>query len=201
MQIERKAIQAAGTALGLAFLIMMGGFLTGRDRPQVYTLNKEEVNHSVSAEELASWFIEGRRDFAVLDLRDNTAYAAGHVRNAISCPVCHSDKEHARKVQHDVPDLKKRIVIYTQKGDSTIKLPEIVFKNADVVHLEGGFEAWQHQVLDAADHPDPSLSPEEQRRRAAVSAFFLGRVAAPPPVAEGEKKRVHVRKSFANEGC
>ncbi len=160
----------------------------------------------VSPAELASWIIEGRRDFTVVDTRPVENYQASHVRDAVSCGSCHQSKQQARESETFV-DLSKKIVLYAQSDADEIVLPKILVENPRLLRLSGGFEGWQQEIL--APVKQEGLTSDEQvldaRRREARRAFFSGETpSAPAPVkapVEPVRRGGPHKAAAAAEGC
>jgi len=157
--------------------------------------------------ELAQWIIEGRRDFVIVDLRDDPAYEAGHVRGAVHCGSCHEDKAAGRKAQageHFI-DLTKKLVFYTDDGAAPRELPPILARNPRLALLTGGWRAWQRDVLAPVTFGgETDRSELEIKQRAeAIRAFMAGENAtAPAPVRIVPVKRDGAHKAVGGgEGC
>jgi rhodanese-related sulfurtransferase len=163
----------------------------------------------VAPAELASWIIEGRRDFVVVDLRDDAAYRAAHVRDAVHCGSCHQDAAAGRAAQegpHFV-DLSKKLVVYAADGDAGLELPAIVAKNPRLSVLAGGWEGWRREILApvAFGGEVDRAEIEAKQRQEAVRAFFAGerpaaRAVAPLPIAPIKRDHAHKPAGRA-EGC
>lgn len=163
---------------------------------------------TVTPTELASWIIEGRRDFAVIDLRDQDEFKKGHVRDAVSCGTCHDSAEEGRKDSQDTfIDLSKKLVLYTDSGDETVELPKALAKNPRLYTLTGGYEAWQRDVLAEVTFGG-EVDVEQlhaKQKREAVRAFFSGKQAgssrpAVLPLAPIKRKSEH-QPAGPREGC
>ena len=162
---------------------------------------------TVTPAELASWIIEGRRDFAVIDLRDGEDFKKGHVRDAVSCGTCHDTAEEGRKeTQETFIDLSKKLVLYTDTGDETVDLPKSLAKNPRLYTLTGGYEAWQREVLAPVTFGGETSAEQLQtkQRQEAVRAFFSGERPTTPkavlPLAPIKRSSPH-QPAGAREGC
>lgn len=163
---------------------------------------------TVTPNELASWIIEGRRDFAVIDLRDQDEFKKGHVRDAVSCGTCHDTASEGRKeTQESFIDLSKKLVLYTDSGEETVDLPKSLAKNPRLYTLTGGYEAWQREVLaPVAFGGEPSVEAlHAKQRQEAVRAFFSGeRPASSRPAVlplEPIKRKSEHQPAGPREGC
>ncbi len=197
---------AAAFLVSLAAVIAVAAFATNADAPRVFNVNLTEVNRTITPQELADWFVQGKRDFEILDLRSEKSYERGHIKNAISCPTCHASREEAMSGKLQMPDFRKKIVVYTQTGKEEIRLARILSRQANLYHLEGGYDGWEAGILNPGNHPEqlPPMSEEQRARIISISNYFLGKsgVAIPPPVkVEGPPRKVHLIKSGGNRGC
>ena len=162
---------------------------------------------TVTPQELASWIIEGRRDFAVIDLRDGEDFKKGHVRDAVSCGTCHDTAEEGRKeTQETFIDLSKKLVLYTDTGDETVDLPRSLAKNPRLYTLTGGYEAWQREVLAPVPFGGETSAEQLQlkQQKEAVRAFFAGERPVTPkavlPLAPIKRSSPH-QPAGPREGC
>lgn len=176
---------------------------------------KRRLHHGVSQSarvvtpnELASWIIEGRRDFVVIDLREEADFKKAHVRDAVSCGSCHSSKDEGRQAMQEAlfVDLSKKLVLYTETGTEAVDLPRLLAKNPRLYTLEGGYAGWQREVLAPVTFGGEANLEElrARQKREAVRAFFAGErpVAAPAalPLAPIKRKDAHA-PAGAREGC
>ena len=133
---------------------------------------------TVTPPELASWIIEGRRDFAIIDLRESADFKKGHVRDAVSCAECHTTTEEGRKDTRETlfVDLSKKLVLYTETGEETVDLPRSLAKNPRLYTLKGGYEAWEKEVLAPVTFGGETDAEQRllKQRQEAVRAFFAG---------------------------
>ncbi len=202
-----------GMAFAVALLTAGGAVaalsLRGEPKRRVRFDVSETRHDAVLPSELAQWIIEGRRDFAVVDLRDTKDFEAGHVRGAVSCGGCHQDAEEGRKAQESghFVDLSKKLVLYTQTGQEDVDLPKLLARNPRLYLLRGGYDAWTAEVL--APVPLTEAVDQDQlhalQRREAVRAFFSGErvdTAAPAvlPVTPIRREGAH-RAAGPREGC
>lgn len=164
---------------------------------------------SVTPVQLASWMLEGRRDFTVIDLRAPEAFEQGHIRSAVNCGHCHRTREEGRRALEgdSFVDLSKKLVLYTETGSERVELPKALAVNPRLVLLKGGFEAWKADILSPV--PLASAGDDEAReqlkRREAMRAFFAGERAqstqtAELPVAPIKRQDAH-HPAAAREGC
>ena len=78
-----------------------------------------------------TWGIEGRRDYVVVDLRPHDDFDEGHIRGAVSCGTCHADEGGGRRPSRasSFVDLTKKLVLYTETGTESVKLPKLLAQN------------------------------------------------------------------------
>lgn len=164
---------------------------------------------TVTATELASWIIEGRRDFAIIDLRDPSDFKQGHVRDAVSCSECHTSPEEGRKDTRETlfVDLSKKLVLYTETGEEEVDLPKSLAKNPRLYTLQGGYQAWQKDVLAPVTFGGESDTEQRlaKQRQEAVRAFFAGErpgsgTPAVLPLTPIKRQSTH-QPAGAREGC
>lgn len=139
---------------------------------------ERDTEHRISPALLSDWILSGRRDFIVLDLRTADEYEKGHVKNAVSCPACHMNKAEGREFlkNRGEVNLSKKIVLYTEDGNRKILVPKRIIDNPNVYELEGGFAAWEEEILqEVAYNPDddPGTIRRKQMQEAR-RAFHLG---------------------------
>ena len=165
---------------------------------------------TVSSAELASWIIEGRRDFVVIDLRDQGAFAAAHVKDAVSCGSCHTSKEEGKKAMEETAfvDLSKKLVLYTETGQEEVQLPRLLAKNPHLYTLKGGYAGWKQDILAPVAFGGEADAEQlhGKQRQEAVRAYFAGERAqdsgknAVLPVEPIKRKAAH-QPAGAHEGC
>ena len=136
----------------------------------------ERREDHVTAPELASWIVEGRADYRLVDIRDAKAYAQYHIPTAENVPLA--------TVADGALDRTDNIVLY---GDGGIHAAQawMVLKGrgyTSVRTLLEGLDAWKNEVLFPV--PPPGTNPEELARfeRAIhVARFFGGQARATAP--------------------
>jgi rhodanese-related sulfurtransferase len=128
----------------------------------------ERREDHVTPSELATWIIEGRADYRLVDIRDGKAFAEYHIPTAESVPLA--------TVADGGLGRTEKIVLY---GDGGIHAAQawMVLKgqgHTQVYTLLEGLDAWKDDVLFPVMPQDPT--PEQQARfeRAAQVARFFG---------------------------
>lgn len=167
-----------------------------------------QTARTVKPAELASWIIEGRRDFAVIDMRDPSEFAKGHVKDAVSCGHCHANATEGRKAVAETMfvDLSKKLVLYTANGNETVELPKLLAKNPRLYTLEGGWAGWEREVLAPVQFGGETDAEQLhlKQQKDAVRAFFSGeRPSTRPaelPLTPIKRQSTHA-PAGAHEGC
>lgn len=197
----------SGAALFAAGLTVAG--LSARGHPsQPLLYDVAGVEQSVTADEVATWIIEGRRDFTVIDLRPPADFERGHIRAAVNCHHCHIDRKGADAEEGYYVDLSKKLVAYTETGAEHMKLPRIVARHPNLMLVKGGWQAWKTDVLGPVSFEgvDDDEARAELLRREARRAFFAGErtgpgAAAAPAVVPLKRECPRPAPATAREGC
>lgn len=137
------------------------------DSRELALVVEKEVDH-VTAPELASWIVEGRADYRLLDLRSAQDYAAYHVPTAENVPL---------SALADYPLTRnEKIVVYSEGGIHSAQAWMLLrAQGYEAVYMVlGGLEAWKDEVL----FPTPPATAEPAARaqfeRAVHVARFFG---------------------------
>jgi rhodanese-related sulfurtransferase len=195
-------------AVALTGGIAVAGLSLRGEPTRKLTAGVSQRARTVKATELASWIVEGRRDFAVIDMRDQAAFTKSHVRDAVHCGTCHQSKAEGRKAVEETMfvDLSKKLVLVTQTGNETVELPKLLAKNPRLYTLEGGYDAWERDVLAPVTFGGETDVEQVQAkaRREALRGFFSGeRGTSKPatlPLEPIQRKAAH-QNATAREGC
>jgi rhodanese-related sulfurtransferase len=126
----------------------------------------------VSVEALASWIIEDRRDFILVDVRSDADFGKGRIGEAKNIPVAQIV---STSTLADLPSDRK-IVIYSNGSENAAKAATLLrVAGFDAHVLTGGFNAWQKRILNpdipAEEFDGESLQAIEQR---AYACYFVG---------------------------
>ena len=127
----------------------------------------QEVDH-VTPAELASWIVEGRSDYRLLDLRSPEQYASYHIPGAENVPLSQLT---------DYPLLPgEKIVLYSDGGihaaQGWMLLRAVGFKAVYALLL--GLNGWTDEVLYPAPPGGDDPQARAQFERAAALATFFG---------------------------
>jgi rhodanese-related sulfurtransferase len=126
----------------------------------------------VLAEDLARWFIEGRKDFVLIDVRPAADYDKGHIESAQNLVVT----ELVTPEKLEALPTDRKIIVYSQ-GSEVAGQAVVLLRLAgyDASLLLGGYNFWAQHVLNPeisptqADGEFPRV-PEEQ----AIACYFVG---------------------------
>jgi rhodanese-related sulfurtransferase len=139
----------------------------------------------VSVEELASWIIEGRQDFELIDVRSAPDFASGHIGEARHVPVAAivSDETLA-----SLPTDRK-VVVYSNGSENGAKAATLLrVAGFDAHVVTGGYNAWNRRILNpdipAAEFDGESLESIQQRAYACYFVGDRGEAAAERPEVE-----------------
>jgi rhodanese-related sulfurtransferase len=165
----------------------------------------------IGVDTLADWILQGRRDFVLLDIRSQEAFAAGHIQSAQSMPLTYLVE---RQTMGRLP--RNRMLVLYSNGNREAAQAVVMLRLAglDAYALLGGYEFWSRHVL----HPElPADAGDDEilrfRKQQAVACYFAGNYKGGagqprPPVAAGFTPPVHLepppRKKKApkiKEGC
>lgn len=156
---EAKSHFMAGAAVGVALgvAVTLGGMLLARHTQRgVVTIDVNELGRIVETQvdhvhvdELASWIVEGRKDYVLIDIRTPQEYARDRIPGAINVPL-------AQLGRADIT-ANRKIVLYGQGGihaaQAWMFLRALGHKGAYA--LLGGLEEWQDAYVnpELPDHP------------------------------------------------
>ena len=126
----------------------------------------------VTVEDLASWIIEDRRDFMLVDVRPAAEFEKGRIGEAQNIPVAQIVTD---TTLADLPK-DRRIVLYSNGSENAAKAATLLrVAGFDAHVVTGGFNAWQQRILNpdipAEEFDGESLQAIEQR---AYACYFVG---------------------------
>jgi len=175
-------------AMGLAGLLVACGERGGTDGPAP-AVNFEPLAQAISrkedrvtADELARWVIEDKRDYVVVDIRSAEDFKQGHIEDAMHLPLAELVSDPSLRA---LPKGRK-IILYSNGSEDAAKAAVMLrLAGFDAYLLLGGYNHWQQHILNpdipptAADGEAPEVA--EQR---AISCFFAGDRGAGAPATE-----------------
>jgi rhodanese-related sulfurtransferase len=209
--LNRKLAMLA-VALGTLALLAQPhrGPFVKLDARELAAVVEEEVDH-VTASELATWIIEGRADYRLLDLRTTGEYAAYHIPTAENVPLTGLA---------DYPLLRnEKLVLYSEGGIHSAQAWMLLrAQGYEAVYMVlGGLDAWKDEVLFPSLPADADAQARAQFERATQVAKFFGgearvagdaaapsagaelpKLTAPPPM---PGPATPVAKKKKKEGC
>lgn len=123
---------------------------------------------------VADWIIQGRNDFAIYDLRSADAFAKGHLPNAVQVDPARLQQP---GIVRALPNYKT--LVFYGEGDTldAQALRPLFARGLHVRILEGGYAAWQRDVL---TRPTRVATPAAAKRDA-VAKFLRGESALGTP--------------------
>ena len=125
-----------------------------------------------SVEDLASWLVEGREDFKLIDVRLPADFESGSIGDAENIPI-------AKIINPDVLQglpTNRMVLVYSNGSENAAKAAVILrLSGIDAHLLAGGYNAWQERILNpdisAEELDGESLQVTQQR---AYSCYFVG---------------------------
>jgi len=125
-----------------------------------------------SVEDLASWLIEGREDFKLIDVRLPEDFESGRIGDAENIPIAQiADQD----VLSDLPT-DRMVIVYSNGSENAAKATVLLkLSGIDAHVLTGGYNAWHKRILNpdisAKELDGESLQVSVQR---AYSCYFVG---------------------------
>ena len=125
-----------------------------------------------SVEDLATWLIEGRGDFQLIDVRTPEDFEAGSIGDAVNVPIA---KIVSADTLASLPD-DRMLLVYSNGSENAAKAAVMLrLAGFDAHLLVGGYAAWHEKILNpdisAAALDGESLEIAEQR---AYACYFVG---------------------------
>jgi len=125
-----------------------------------------------SVEDLASWLVEGRQDFKLIDVREPADFESGRIGDAENIPI-------AKIINSDVLQrlpTNRMVLVYSNGSENAAKAAVILrLSGIDAHLLAGGYNAWKKRILNpdisAEELDGESLQVTLQR---AYSCYFVG---------------------------
>jgi rhodanese-related sulfurtransferase len=201
--------------LVLAVPLVLLGACAPDDTPDVSLTDIAQAaarqDDQVNVRDLATWLIEGRRDFRLIDVRLPEHHARGSIGDAENIPITQLfNRETIDGLGSD-----RKIILYSNGSQNAAKASVGLRLSGINAHvLNGGYNAWQQHIINpdispvATDGENPLVS--EQR---AYACHFVGEregVAkldnadvpfVPPVFVEPEQTGTALPPPAAEEGC
>lgn len=143
----------------------------------------------VSPDDLATWLIEARKDFLLIDVRSTDDFDKGQIETAQHIPIgALVSAEELGKLPKD-----RRIVVYSNGTENAAQAVVMLrLAGFPAYSLLGGYNYWQERVLnpDLVGSPDAEIL--ELKKRRAIAWYFSDEydgeqgLPAPPPSQIGE---------------
>jgi rhodanese-related sulfurtransferase len=164
----------------------------------------------VSVEDLASWLIEERQDFVLIDIRPATEFDKGHIGEARNISIAQLLTDEALA---ELPTDRK-VVVYSTGSENAAKASTLLrVAGVDAHVVTGGYNAWHQRILNpdiSADELDGE-SPVVSAQRA-YSCYFVGDRGAgsserpevefvPPVFTEEELEELEPLPPAGQESC
>ena len=139
----------------------------------------------VNVTDLASWLIEERQDFVLIDVRSSADFEKGSIGEARNIPIAELVSEETLAT---LPTDRK-IVVYSNGSENGAKAATLLrVAGLDAHVVSGGYNAWYARVLNpdisAEELDGESLQVSEQRAYACYFVGDRGEGAARRPEAE-----------------
>ena len=126
----------------------------------------------VSAHELATWLIEGKGDFKLIDVRMPADFEKGSIAGAENVPLA----ELVTDESINALPADRKVIVFSNGSENAAKATVLLRLSGINAHLlTGGYNAWQQTILNpdisAAALDGESLEIAEQR---AYACYFVG---------------------------
>lgn len=173
MKLPRLSLnqKLAAIALALGSIALLAqphrGPFVKLDARELALVVEEEVDH-VTAPELATWIVEGRSDYRLLDLRTAEEYATYHLPTAENVPL---------SGLADYPLTRnEKIVLYSEGGIHSAQAWMLLRAHGyqAVYMVRGGLDAWKDEVLFPTPPSNPDAQARAQFERTVQLAKFFG---------------------------
>lgn len=200
---KRHAVEAPNDSRRTRRIVFSGlvavaalGVLTMGIPASASPTEQAHVSARITSLELAQKIASGDASVYVVDLRDAATCQRERVRGAICLPADDADADF-------IADLAptRTLVLYGASNDVSVPA-SVAHYSAGVRLLEGGFQAWQAQILRPPTAPNPATREAivDYRTRAGLHAYFTGSDAPAAPVVARPTAVVH-RHARRGGGC
>lgn len=171
--MRKSAIYPLLILLSAAALSACGGTSDGA-RNSLVDVAQAAARQSdrVSVEDLATWLIEERNDFVLVDVRPSSDYEQGHIGEAQNIGIAQLVTDATLAT---LPTDRK-IVVYSNGSENGAKAATLLrLAGLDAHVVTGGYNAWHARILNpdisAEELDGESLKVSEQR---AYACYFVG---------------------------
>lgn len=125
----------------------------------------------VTVSELTDWLIKDRRDFELVDIREQEDFTAGHIKGARHIPLA---TLLADKSLEDLP-VARKIVVYSNGSAHAAQAALLLrLTGRDASALLGGYNYWQAYLNDPVKAGVAEMDPARRAQYQAVSCYFEG---------------------------
>lgn len=208
----KKIIKATLLSIMLASIAACGSSDKSEVSLTAIALAAAQQDDRESVEDLASWLIEGRGDFKLIDVRTPEDFENGSIADAENIPI-------AQIVSQDVLTrlpTDRMVIVYSNGSENAAKAAVLLrLSGIDAHLLTGGYNAWHTRILNpeisAEELDGESLQVSAQR---AYSCYFVGersglgakreqQTSAPfvPPVFTEEEELAPPPPTAGEESC
>jgi rhodanese-related sulfurtransferase len=168
----KKIIQATLLSLSVASIAACGPSNTSEVSLVDIAQAAARKDDRESVEDVASWLIEGRGDFKLIDVRTPEDFASGHIGDAENIPITNIV---APDILLSLPS-DRMLVVYSNGSENAAKATVMLrLAGLDAHLLVGGYNAWHQRIMNpdisAEELDGESLQVSEQR---AYACYFVG---------------------------
>ncbi len=129
----------------------------------------QQQEDRVSAPQLADWIIKDTRDFEIIDLRETSRFASGHIDAARQQGV---DRLLSTDGLSALARHKKQVVV-SQRGQQAAQVAALLrLQGIEAYSLDGGYDAWLSYTSNPADYSNLDATAVAQQQ--AVACYFAG---------------------------
>ena len=168
----KKIIKATSLSILLASVAACGSSDDSQVSLTAVALAAAQQDDRENVEDLASWLIEGRADFMLIDVRTPEDFENGSIADAENIPIAQIvSQEVLARLPTD-----RMVIVYSNGSENAAKAAVLLrLSGIDAHLLAGGYNAWHARILNpdisAEELDGESLQVSEQR---AYSCYFVG---------------------------
>jgi rhodanese-related sulfurtransferase len=153
--------------------------------------------------ELSDIILSGKRDYQLIDIRDKKKFKEETIRTAINIP--HEKIMKKEVYESQVSDFQ-RVIIFSDQPDQLAQAWVVLSSAGKKVYiLEGGYTAWESQIMEPELPENPTADQMDHYRKArSISAYYKGEGAPEiAPIAGPARSAVPmgIRKKKKLKGC